>query len=153
MAGDALVYEGPDGAIGPLVLILGEGPEARVRVGTLARLLRVARQTLWRQCTKLGLVGTDGLVRVGDVAAISEGYERRTMALMDYAQTIRDRESDGIEARLTAIETAIDSIGAVLGLHPWSATPMHHPPSRQDARSHVAGIKARSYTPESRKGR
>lgn len=130
-----MVYEGPHGgAIGPLVLILGEGPEARVRVGTLARLLRIARQTLWRQCTRLCLVGTDGLVRVGDVAAISEEYERRTMALMDYAQTMR-RETDGIEARLAAIETALDAIGAVLGLHVWSATPMHDPPTRKDARS------------------
>jgi hypothetical protein len=129
-AGDALLYEGPDGAIGPLLAIVGEGPAARLRVGTLARLLRIARQTLWRQCTRLGLVGTDGLVCIGDVAAISPAYERRVTDLMDYAHETLRTEAQGLEARLAALEGAVDAIGAVLGLHPWSATPMASPPRR-----------------------
>lgn len=125
---DELLLQGPNGSIGPLLTGFGDGWDTRIRIGTLARLMRIERPTLWRQCTRAGLVGRNGLVRVGDVRALSEDYERRLFDLIGYAQDLRNSESQSTEARLERIEKAIDTIGAALGLHPWSACPLPTPP-------------------------
>lgn len=120
---DDLLLNGPSGPIGPAFVILGEGDETRVRVGTLARLMRIPRQTLWRVATRLRIVDAQGLVRVADVRAISDDYDARVIALLEHARTLRDHGQNTAIARLERIEKAIEHIGATLGIHAWSGTP------------------------------
>jgi hypothetical protein len=118
-----LLFEGPSGAIGPALVILGEGDDVRIRIGTLARLMRISRQTLWRIATKRRMMDARGLVRVADVRAISDDYDARILALLDHARAMRDNGQTTSIARLERIEKAIEHIGAFLGLHAWSGTP------------------------------
>lgn len=120
---DELVLQGPSGSIGPALMILGEGDEVRVRVGTLARLMRLPRQTLWRVAARHRIVDARGLVRVADVRAISEDYDARVIALLEHARILRDKSENTAIARIERIEKAIEHIGAALGIHAWSGSP------------------------------